>query len=94
MQIAQCATSSVRREKIPGPDKAGIVRLRNATVGAMVDQQDADGDWPERVRKVQIHPSVPEQLRENLKMSAKKGGRSLNQEIVDRLTRSLAEDGF
>lgn len=73
-----------------------MLALRNATVGAMVDQQDADADkeWPERVRKVQIHPSVPEQLRENLKMSAKKGGRSLNQEIVDRLTRSLAEDGL
>ncbi len=60
----------------------------------MVDQQNADEDWPERVRKVQIHPSVPERLREQLKVSARKSGRSLNQEVVDRLTKSLAEDGF
>jgi plasmid stability protein len=46
------------------------------------------------VRKVQIHPSVPERLREQLKVSARKSGRSLNQEVVDRLTKSLAEDGF
>ncbi|WP_316167675.1 MULTISPECIES: Arc family DNA-binding protein [unclassified Bradyrhizobium] len=56
----------------------------------MVDQPSA---IKQRLRKVQIHPSVPEQLREQLKKSAKERGRSLNQEIVLRLTKSLAEDG-
>ncbi len=59
----------------------------------MVDQPIAIETCPQRLRKVQIHPSVPEQLRDQLKKCAKERGRSLNQEIVLRLTKSLAEDG-